>query len=52
MTDTGRHSHVFDVRKLEQYLERHIPAFQSPLTVRQFNIGQSNPTFLLQVRGQ
>lgn len=34
---------VFDVKKLEQYLvEKKLEGFQAPLTVKQFNMGQSN----------
>lgn len=39
--------HAFDVAKLEQYLTTTIPGFAGPLTARQFEGGQSNPTYLL-----
>ena len=37
----------FDVDRLQQYLKQHIEDFHGPITVRQFDGGQSNPTFLL-----
>src|ERR1700733_10259719 len=37
----------FDVKKLEAYLAASIEGFQTPLTVRQFKGGQSNPTYQL-----
>jgi aminoglycoside phosphotransferase (APT) family kinase protein len=37
--------HAFDVPRLEQYLEAHLPGFAGPLTVEQFKGGQSNPTY-------
>ena len=42
-----RASHRFDERALETYLAAHLGGFAGPLTVRQFEGGQSNPTFLL-----
>jgi aminoglycoside phosphotransferase (APT) family kinase protein len=38
----------FDPAALEAYLATHVPGFTSPLTVRQFKGGQSNPTYLLE----
>jgi len=40
-------AHAFDVKKLEAYLAERIAGFQTPLEVRQFNGGQSNPTYQL-----
>ncbi|MGB8363663.1 MAG: phosphotransferase family protein [Rhizomicrobium sp.] len=37
----------FDVKKLEAYLAGRIPGFMTPLEVRQFKGGQSNPTYQL-----
>ena len=37
----------FDENKLEAYLAERIPGFQTPLEVRQFKGGQSNPTYKL-----
>jgi len=39
---------LFDPSPLEKYLqEQNLPNFTLPLEIRQFSIGQSNPTFLL-----
>jgi aminoglycoside phosphotransferase (APT) family kinase protein len=40
-------AHYFDVKKLEAYLADRIEGFQTPLEVRQFKGGQSNPTYQL-----
>jgi aminoglycoside phosphotransferase (APT) family kinase protein len=37
----------FDAKKLEAYLAERIEGFQTPLEVRQFKGGQSNPTYQL-----
>jgi aminoglycoside phosphotransferase (APT) family kinase protein len=42
---TGRHA--FDIARLQEHLEGHLPEFRGPLTVQQFQGGQSNPTYLL-----
>ena len=47
-----RDAHRFDETKLAEYLTEHLPDFTGPLTVRQFEGGQSNPTFLLQTPAQ
>jgi aminoglycoside phosphotransferase (APT) family kinase protein len=39
--------HRFDTARLAAHLERHLPGFVGPLTVKQFQGGQSNPTYLL-----
>jgi acyl-CoA dehydrogenase len=36
-----------DTTRLEHYLREHVSEFAGPLTVRQFQGGQSNPTYLL-----
>ncbi len=40
-------SHRFDEKKLEAYLAERIEGFQTPMEVRQFKGGQSNPTYKL-----
>ena len=40
--------HGFDERRLESYLADAVPGFERPLSVRQFEGGQSNLTYLLQ----
>jgi len=42
-----RTAHRFDENALATYLERHVEGFHGPLAIRQFEGGQSNPTFLL-----
>lgn len=42
-----KRQHRFDEVKLHEYLSRQIPDYEGPLTVSQFEGGQSNPTFLL-----
>ncbi|MEM1229723.1 MAG: phosphotransferase family protein [Pseudomonadota bacterium] len=42
-----RDGHQFDEQALEAYLKEQIAGFKGPLTVRQFEGGQSNPTFAL-----
>jgi len=42
-----RELHRFDVSALQAYLERRVPGFRGPITVRQFRGGQSNPTYYL-----
>ena len=39
--------HRFDVERLAAHLAQHLPDFKGPLTVKQFQGGQSNPTYLL-----
>ena len=41
-------AHRFDQARLETYLQSNVGGFRGPLSVRQFEGGQSNPTFLLQ----
>jgi aminoglycoside phosphotransferase (APT) family kinase protein len=39
--------HRFDEARLDRYLAEHVPGYAGPLTVRQFEGGQSNPTYFL-----
>lgn len=43
-----RDAHKFNEGALQDYLTAHIDGFKGPLTVKQFQGGQSNPTFLLE----
>ncbi len=43
-----RNAHRFDEAALQRYLQAHVPDFRPPLRVRQFEGGQSNPTYLLE----
>ncbi|KAH8700642.1 phosphotransferase enzyme family domain protein [Talaromyces proteolyticus] len=36
-----------DITSLERYLEQNLPLIKTPLDVKQFGFGQSNPTYLL-----
>ena len=47
-----RAAHQFDQNALREYMLAHVPGFCGDLTVRQFEGGQSNPTFLLEAEGQ
>jgi aminoglycoside phosphotransferase (APT) family kinase protein len=49
MTQLGEvtERHRFDSARLAAHLEQHLPGFRGPLEVRQFQGGQSNPTYLL-----
>jgi len=47
-----RDAHRFDQAALAEYLGEHLPGFSGDLSVRQFEGGQSNPTFLLSARGR
>ena len=46
-TTAVREGHAFDVAALERYLTVRLAGFRGPLDVRQFEGGQSNPTYLL-----
>jgi aminoglycoside phosphotransferase (APT) family kinase protein len=46
LTDV-REAHRFDEAALGHYLSKHLDGYRGPLQVRQFEGGQSNPTFLL-----
>ncbi|HXG02123.1 MAG TPA: phosphotransferase [Candidatus Binatia bacterium] len=52
VTDEVLPRHRFDEGALERYLEKHVPGFRGPLTVRQFRGGQSNPTYYLDTPGR
>ncbi len=41
-------AHRFDEKKLAHYLREHLEDFGEPMAVRQFQGGQSNPTFLIE----
>ncbi len=47
-----REAHRFDVGALERYMREHVEGFRGPLAVRQFEGGQSNPTYLLAAAGR
>ena len=42
-----REAHKFDTQALEQYLLAHVEGFRGPMKIKQFEGGQSNPTFQL-----
>jgi aminoglycoside phosphotransferase (APT) family kinase protein len=44
-------THRFDVAALERYLRGRIAGFSTPIVVRQFRGGQSNPTYYLNTSG-
>src|SRR3989441_3319336 len=44
-------THRFDVSALERYLVDRVAGFRGPLTVRQFQGGQSNPTYYITTPG-
>ena len=46
-TTTVRRGHEIDAQSLERYLADHLPGFRGPLEIRQFEGGQSNPTYFL-----
>lgn len=39
---------TLDLNAVDAYLREHLPGFEGPLQARKFEVGQSNPTFLLQ----
>jgi aminoglycoside phosphotransferase (APT) family kinase protein len=47
-----RDAHRFDEQRLTQYLAEHLPGFAPPMALRQFQGGQSNPTFLVESNGR
>jgi len=47
-----REAHRFDEASLADYLSKHLPSFAGALSVRQFEGGQSNPTYLLCAGGR
>ncbi|HJU41522.1 MAG TPA: phosphotransferase [Vicinamibacterales bacterium] len=50
-TTAVRHGHEIDSRRLEHYLTGHLAGFEGPLDIRQFEGGQSNPTYFLRTPG-
>ena len=46
-TTAVRHGHEIDREALERYLLDHLQGYRGPLEIRQFEGGQSNPTYLL-----
>jgi aminoglycoside phosphotransferase (APT) family kinase protein len=44
--------HRFDEARLAAFMQKHVAGFEGPLTVTQFEGGQSNPTFLLHTAGR
>jgi len=47
-----REAHRFDVAAFERYMARHVEGFTGPLAVRQFEGGQSNPTYYMAAGGR
>ncbi len=47
-----RPAHVLDEAALARYLTAHLEGYQGPLIVRQFEGGQSNPTYFLEAGGR
>lgn len=47
-----REAHRFDEARLARYLAAHLPGFTGPMSLRQFQGGQSNPTFLVEAGGR
>jgi aminoglycoside phosphotransferase (APT) family kinase protein len=43
-----RSAQKFDESSLEKYLKRHFPGFKGPISILQFEGGQSNPTFIIE----
>ena len=50
-TTAIRRGHEIDRDALERYLAAHLPVFTGPLDIRQFEGGQSNPTYFLSTPG-
>ena len=46
-TTAVRHGHEIDPSRLDSYLAAHLDGFRGPLDIRQFEGGQSNPTYFL-----
>ena len=45
-------AHKFDEAKLANYLQDYLPGANQGIKVQQFQGGQSNPTFLLEIAGK
>ncbi|KAL9088971.1 MAG: hypothetical protein Q9159_002774 [Coniocarpon cinnabarinum] len=43
----GKIRQSIDMPSLEKYIDKHVPAIKTPLDVKQFGYGQSNPTYLI-----
>lgn len=43
----GQIRQPIDIPSFERYLNQHVPSIQTPLEIKQFGYGQSNPTYLL-----
>ncbi|KAJ3947873.1 uncharacterized protein N0V96_002109 [Colletotrichum fioriniae] len=43
----GRVRHPIDQQALERYIEKNVPQIKTPLEIKQFGFGQSNPTYQL-----
>ena len=52
ITTPVREAHRFDEHALEAYLHTHLKRLDGPLSICQFEGGQSNPTFLLESGGR
>ena len=46
-----RDAHLFDEARLADWMAANVPGYAGPLTVTQFNGGQSNPTYKLATPG-
>lgn len=51
-TTTVREGHEIDAGRLAGYLADHLEGFEEPLDIRQFEGGQSNPTYFLRTPGR
>ncbi len=51
-TTPVRDVHRFDEEGLTRYLTKHLEGFRAPCAIRQFEGGQSNPTFLLKTENR
>ena len=51
-TGPVRAAHRFDEQALAAWMETHVEGFSGPIAVRQFQGGQSNPTYVLQTPGR
>ncbi|KAF4548320.1 Hypothetical protein D9617_29g006970 [Elsinoe fawcettii] len=43
----GEIRQAIDIPALERYIDKHVPELKTPLDVKQFGYGQSNPTYFL-----
>ncbi len=50
-TTAVRQGHEIDPGRLERYLAAHLDGFHGPVDIRQFEGGQSNPTYFLSTPG-